>query len=418
MKILQVHNFHDRVGGEDLSVNAEADLLRARGHEVVPFHVNNRDAKAKRFGGAAGLIYNVGARWSLSSLIADTSPELVHITNTFPLLSSSVYDAVAHHRLPLVQSIRNYRYGCVNGYLYRDGEKCTKCLRRTVLWPGAVHRCYGGSLPRSTAAAISLSINRVRDVWRRRVHAFIAISSVIKERNVEAGLPGERIHLKPNFLSGDAPDRHRPVPATLDADPSDHDGYLYAGFLSEPKGVRLLLDAWRSDDRLPPLTFVGEGPLEDDIRTLADGNDRLHFAGRVPPDEVTRRMSRSLAVVVPSMWDEPFGRVTLEALSSGALVVGSDAGATPDMVRHGHNGWLFRSGDVEDLRGQLFAAAATTTETRQSMRRAAYETYLELGTPASNYRTLMDIYQSAIRVAAGGTEPSTQRHDIDPGAVA
>lgn len=396
MKIIQCHNFYARVGGEDLSVRSEAELLKRHGHEVIPFYAYNSDAKDRLFGGAKEILFNRKARAQLTELIDETNPDIVHVTNSFPLLSLSIYCAASNRGVPIVQSLRNFRYSCLNGYLYRNGAPCDRCLHRKVMWPGVVFRCYNNSLPQSAAAATTLSLNRVLGVWKDRVHAFIAISKIVRDKLILAGLPADRMHLKPNFLVAGEPNLS-----------GMGDGFFFAGMLSEQKGVKSLVKAWLGDPTLPSLTIAGEGPLEDFVREHSHRNERLRFAGRLQANEVLEKMSMAKAVIVPSQWDEPFGRVTLEAFSLGIPVIGSNLGATPDMIQHGMNGWLFEGNDLVDLRQQLRSATDVKTEDYRVMRHRSYQTYRSIGTPEANYETLLSIYHSAIQCA--GTPPINNR---------
>ena len=78
-------------------------------------------------------------------------PDVVHVHNTFPLLSPSVYYAVRRNGVCVVQTLHNYRIGCANGLLLRNGMPCEDCVGRAK-WRGTIHRCYNGS------AGISASV--------------------------------------------------------------------------------------------------------------------------------------------------------------------------------------------------------------------------------------------------------------------
>ena len=69
-------------------------------------------------------------------------PDIVHCTNTFPLISPAVYYAARSAGVPVVQSLRNYRVLCLNATLLRDGKVCEDCLGRSLPWPGVMHGCY------------------------------------------------------------------------------------------------------------------------------------------------------------------------------------------------------------------------------------------------------------------------------------
>jgi hypothetical protein len=113
MKILSVHNSYQQPGGEDEVFRQEAKLLTLHGHTVVRCHVHNDEVKNK---GSLELltktIYNTEAYQQVESLIQVNRPDIMHVHNTFPLLSPSVYYAAADNGVPVVQTLHNYRLLC------------------------------------------------------------------------------------------------------------------------------------------------------------------------------------------------------------------------------------------------------------------------------------------------------------------
>src|SRR3974377_130550 len=145
MDVLIIHNSYQQPGGEDGVFNAECALLRARGNRVIPYHVSNDLIKLRsRASVAAGTIWSFGSYAAIRNLIRSEKPQIVHVHNTFPLVSPAVYYAAKREGVPVVQTLHNHRLLCPAATLYRDGAVCTQCLDRPV-WPAVMHRCYRGS---------------------------------------------------------------------------------------------------------------------------------------------------------------------------------------------------------------------------------------------------------------------------------
>ena len=129
--------------------------------------------------------------------------------------------------------------------------------------------------------------------------------------------------------------------------------FLYVGRLAPEKGLAVLLDAFRtlagrrSD---VSLTLVGEGTaaFASDLRERAAGLP-VRFAGRLVPEAVSGEYRRHEALVFPSVWDEPFAVVPLEAMALGLPVVASASGGTPEAVEHESSGVLVPPNDPEAL---------------------------------------------------------------------
>lgn len=128
----------------------------------------------------------------------------------------------------------------------------------------------------------------------------------------------------------------------------------FVGRLSPEKGPSVFVrSALLLHSRVPEAHFVmvGEGPLEPDVRLLAQRfglEGRLHFAG-------TRRdmpaVYNALDVIVSSSHSEAMPLALMEAMASGLPVVATRVGGVPELVEHGETGWLVAPADFDDIAG-------------------------------------------------------------------
>lgn len=216
MKILLLHNHYRIRGGEDSVFEAERDMLRSAGHAVETWETHNDDlregggplARLRLF---ARTVWNGAAYRELRARLRRDRPDIVHVHNFFPQFSPSVFWACAKERVPVVLTLHNYRLACLTGYLYRPetgNAVCEKCLGRSP-WPGVVRRCYRRSLAASLALAAMLVVHRLLGTWRRKVTRYIALTEFAKQKFVEAGLPAEKIMVKPNVVVVNHPQPRR-----------------------------------------------------------------------------------------------------------------------------------------------------------------------------------------------------------------
>ncbi len=204
MKILLCHNYYQQRGGEDESFVAEAAMLEAHGHEVLQFTLHNDSIKtANLLTTATQTWWNQQVYRKLRDLIRSTGPAIMHCTNTFPLISPAAYYAAQAERVPVVQSLHNYRMFCLNGCFFRDGVVCENCLGKAVPWPGVVHNCYRDSRIASLTVAGMTTLHRILPTWLRTVDRFTTLTDFARRKFIEGGLPAERIAVKPNFLPVD-----------------------------------------------------------------------------------------------------------------------------------------------------------------------------------------------------------------------
>jgi glycosyltransferase involved in cell wall biosynthesis len=384
MKLLAVHNYYQQAGGEDAVFEAETQLMEDHGHRVIRYTAHNDQVwqlSAPRLAGKT--IWNAAVHHDLVRLLKQERPDIVHVHNTLPLISPSVYYAARTVGVPVVQTLHNYRLLCPSALLFRDGHLCEDCLHRAVPTPGVRHRCYRGSRSASAAVAAMLTIHRAIGTWRRDVDRFIALTEFAREKFVAGGLAPEKIMVKPNFTR----------------DPETRAGggtyALFVGRLSPEKGYRVLLESWPRLAARIPLVVIGDGPGTDEVAcAAAQAQAGVQLLGRRSAAEVRSAMAAARFLVFPSLWYETFGLTIIEAYAVGIPVIASKLGAMSTLVQHGHTGLHFRPGDPDDLVRQVEWALAHPAEMDQ-MGKNARLTYEAHYTPERNYAMLMDVYKLA-----------------------
>ncbi len=382
MKILQVHNFYQQPGGEDQVFAAEYEMLTTRGHQVIRYEARNDELLQ-----ISGMRAAVNAHWNNSTyktirrMIRDERPEIVHAHNTFPMISPSLYYAAAAERVPVVQTLHNYRLICPDANLFRDGHICEDCVGSLVPYSALLHRCYRNSFGATAVTASTLAVHRFSGTWTSKVTTYIALSAFAKSRFVKGGLRDERITIKPNFLARD------PGFGAGDG------GYvLFAGRLCEEKGIRVLLDAWQKVGPHTPLKIAGQGALADLCKQKAARLPTIQLLGQLDRSGLLEAIKGAKLVVFPSVNHESGPMIILEAFACGTPVLASDLASLHEFVKNGDNGFYFRTGDADDLAAKL-KAVFTRPELLASMRQSARDSYLQNYTAEQNYALLMDIYR-------------------------
>lgn len=386
MHILSIHNAYQMRGGEDESSELEESLLREHGHHVTRYEEHNdRIASLSPVHLALRTVWSRESYHKVRQHLRQCPTDLVHVQNFFPLISPSVYYAAQAHRVPVVQSIRNYRLICPNGLFFRAGRVCEDCMGKRLPWPGALHACYRQNHAASATVVTMLTLHRLLRTWLKQVNLFIAISQFARQKCIEAGLPEEKIVVKPNFV--------HPDPGMG----SGRGGYaLYVGRLSVEKGLDTLLDAWARLHSPIPLKIVGDGPLAAQVGAVAQRLPHVTWLGQRSRAETQAFMGEAMMLIFPSKWYETFGRVAVEAFAVGTPVIAAKLGAIAELVEHGCTGLHFRPGDAVDLAAQVEWATAHPQQL-QGMRREARAVFAARYTGLVNYRQLMEIYGRACR---------------------
>jgi len=393
MRVLILHNRYRQHGGEDAVAEAETELLRSRGVEVLRLDAHNDADPRVDLKGALGLAFQ--SHWSNESyrgvreICREFRPDVAHVHNFWLRLTPSVHAACHDAGVPTVQTLHNYRLMCANAQFHRDGRRCEDCLGR-IPWRGVVHRCYKDSFLASAAVAHMIVSNRLRGTWMKGVNTFIALSEHSRRLFVQGGIPEERIRIKPNFV----PDAVRTrIP------PSRSSDFLCVGRLSEEKGIDRLLSAWAAVALPVParLLVVGDGPQRASLEQQAIQlgiSPSVSFLGRLPIEEVLPLYGRARAVTLCSLFHECFPRTLVEAMSAARPLIASNAAGLSELVSP-EIGLQFDPQDTNAC-AEAIRRLYRAPELADSMGTAARARYLRQYTPDRNFQTLMDIYESAM----------------------
>lgn len=384
MRVLIVHNAYQQRGGEDSVVDSEAALLRRFGHDVELMTRHNDDvAQMSSLALVKDTFWSAKSAQAFKEVAAAFQPDVVHVHNTFPLVSPSVYWAAGSLRLPVVQTLHNFRLMCPQAMFLREGKVCEDCLGK-LPWRGAVRGCYRGSVAQSTVLASMVSAHRLMGTWQHKVRRYIALNEFCRQKFIAGGLPAERVVIKPNFVESG--------PCAV----GPRHGFLFVGRLSPEKGADVLAHA---AGRAPELVVrvAGTGPEAAVFNGLAN----VDLLGSLAGGAVMREMAGASALVLPSIWYENFPRTLVEAFASGLPVIASRIGALADIVEDGVTGLLFEPGNGEDL-AQKMQWMAAHPDKAGAMGLEARRRYEQLYSPEVNVRQLVEIYDAAIADNPGG----------------
>jgi glycosyltransferase involved in cell wall biosynthesis len=396
-RILLGHNFYASTApsGENQVYEVEHALLLKHGHAVEVFNRHSDEIRAR---GPAGVVMGAFATpWNpwmaraVQKRVEQSQIDLVHVHNTFPLLSPAIFHAIGK-RAARVLTLHNYRLFCPAAIPMRDGRVCTQCLDKRSPIPAMVHGCYRGSRVATLPLAVSVGLHRALGTWTNEVDAFICLSEFQRNMMVKAGLPAEKVHVKPNFYPGNP----APVPWA-----QRKPCVVFAGRLSAEKGVVNLLRTWQAwGAGAPELVMVGDGDLRPELERMAVGLP-VKFLGQLVAAQAQAEIANARLQILPSECFEGFPMVVREAFAFGTPAAVSNLGPLPSIVVHGQSGVVFEPGNPQALLGVV----RTTWETPGLLERLGHGARAEFEvkyTEEANYATLMNIYKQAIEVSKHG----------------
>lgn len=351
-------------GGADVDLYQVADGLQRVGHEVRLFVVHEEGSwergafapdgfpiPATRLDFAAGRL-SAGDLCARVRAVVDTwQPDLVFLCDGY-FLKPHVALALAHH--PLVLRYYAHEMACHRDILrYKDGAVCPNAYLRT---PDVCRQC---ALEFHKPALRQMQLNAWRSEYLLAEAYAPGYHALAREalRRSRAGIvynSGMQRLLEPHCprtlsISGGVDAEayvYTPPPAR---GAEDTKTILMPGRGEDPaKGLSVLLEACEM--------LLGE---RSDFRVVAtmpqDQCDApfVRAVGWASRDEMAALYREADLCVVPSVWDEPFGLVAVEAMASGRVVCASRVGGLQDIVAHRESGFLFERGDSAELAKQL-----------------------------------------------------------------
>lgn len=382
MRLLVIHNTYRESGGEDIVVDQELDLLRRRGHDVLPVIFNNSAIRSALDRAAVTLRVgmNSASAERLATVVSAFRPDIAHVHNFFPLVSPGALEVVVRSGVPIVQTLHNFRVVCPGALLLREGRPCEDCVGASR-WPAVRAKCYRGSAVGS--AAVAYMGRAFRSVVDRHPHliTLVALTQFARSRFLADGFAERQVIVRPNF----APD--------IGPGFGTRDGrLLYVGRLSAEKGVDTIVKA--AADIKAVIEIVGDGPESTRLRSVAPKN--VIFSGRVSREQVATKLRSASAILAPSCCYEGFPMIVAEAMACGTPIIASDIGSLAEVVEDRKTGRLAPMDDVAawaTIVNDAIDAPAKLKQWGQYARR----TYDKLYDEDNGYSSLMKVYDHALK---------------------
>lgn len=382
-KVLIIHNYYQIPGGEDTVVANEKNLLEEHGHEVLLYTRHNSQLKhlkkLQKLLLPFTTIFNFQCYRDVKKLIKTENIDIVHVHNTLNMISPSVYYAGIHSKVPVVQTIHNFRLLCPGATFYRDGHICEECLEKG-LGCAVKHRCYRGSKIQTLACVISTKIHRMLGIYGK-LH-YICLTDFNREKLLHMKqIKEKQIYVKPNFVKEEG----KIIPWE-----ERKNQFIYVGRLEEIKGIRILLEAWKHlGEDAPRLQICGEGPLEAWAKQFVEENhlSKVELSGYIENHRIKEMIGRSRALILPTQVYEGFPMTIAEAYGKGTPVIASNMGNAGDLVIPGVTGIRF---DYQSAS----ALADTVRDFAGYDPAGIYEFYKENFSARINYQKLKNIYDT------------------------
>ncbi|MEM7591698.1 MAG: glycosyltransferase family 4 protein [Cyanobacteria bacterium P01_A01_bin.83] len=349
-------NYHIH-GGSDRYQFILSNLLHQHGHCVIPFAAdspkNESTPWSRYFAPEVNFasptlidllrfIYSKPAESAIKNLIEDVPIDIAHLHIYYGKLTASILEPLRQARVPIIQTLHEYKIVCPVYTLISDGEICQACQGKNF-WHAMRKRCNRGSLSRSMLSSMESYVSRAFGSISKIDH-FITVSHFQRKKMIELGIPAEKLTTVHNFID------------TSEIEPNYRPGeyLLYFGRLEDYKGIFTLVEA-ASTLKNVPLLIVGDGEARFELEKVIEKRNLQHIKllGFKQKDELLPLIRNSICTIAPSEWYETFGFTLVESFAHGRPVIASRIGGMTEIVTDTVDGYLVSPGNVEELQSRM-----------------------------------------------------------------
>ncbi|HDY70021.1 MAG TPA: glycosyltransferase family 1 protein, partial [Actinobacteria bacterium] len=368
MRILQINRLWRPSSSAGRYMLELSRLLEQRGHEVIPFAVQDpgnqasaysslyvsplnllnpfRMSLGKILGTGARVLYSREARNRAAALADYSRPDIAHVHKIDLHMSPSVLPPLSRRGVGIVMTVHDNKLFCPARQSYQSGAACYRC--RPYHYGGCIRgTCVDGSRLASSLGATELLAHDLLHAYTGKVDCFIAPSWYMADRLAARGVTGSQVAVIPYFVDTDA---WRPSGS------GDGEYALYSGRLLPREGIKILIKAFAALPQVP-LKIAGTGILDHQARKLAWelGAENIEFLGYRTAEETRSLLAGSRMLCLPYESPGNVPQIVLQAFAMGVPAIGTSIGGLPEVIRHGRTGMLAQPGDVDSLKEVVFA---------------------------------------------------------------
>lgn len=329
--VLILHNTYLYTGGEETVVAAEIESLKINGFKVYYKEYTNANFKFFNFKtllAPFNTIFNIFSFFELLYFIKINKIKIVHAHNIFYTASPSIFWAAKLAGAKTVITIHNYRLFCLSANFFRNKQTCFECSNVNSFKPGLKNKCFKNSWFASFTLAISIRLNDLIGTWANKIDHYIVLNEFAKQLLINKGIDPNKVVLKSNFL---------PITPLNLSPPMRENFYLFAGRITEEKGIRHLIDTFSNTNK--QLTIAGDGDLVDLIKNNATSN--IQYIGLQSKQQIQSLLLQCKALIFPSIWIESMPMTLIEAQSLGTIPIVASSINTNNMIEDGVDGFLY-----------------------------------------------------------------------------
>ena len=352
MKILIVNNYYypNMEGGAEFSVKLLAENLVKSGHEVFVLTMDgDEQAQVLRPEEIHGVkiyrsyskqiyrrrvlkdkghftdkllngfhsIYNPKMNNDSKKVIQALKPDIIH-TNNLVSMSYWIWKYASQKGIPVVHTLRDY--------WLMDPTTNIGGTSKYVVW---LFRAYHRLLSNKFVTVVTSPSDRTLEIFRnygyfKNCQFKRIVNSIPFDKSLLQEICKEKLDRTEEKIR-----------------------FVFAGKVSEYKGIKLLIHAFLKAKINAELVICGTGDLESWIREKH--SEKILLRGRLKQEELFEEYRQADVLIVPSLWEEPFGRIVIEGAQYALPTIGSSRGGIPEIISELNFGKVFDPSDENQL---------------------------------------------------------------------
>lgn len=268
-------------------------------------------------------IYNFQAVRDIEILINTINPDIIHTNNTVSI-SYGVWKIAKRANVKIVHTLRDYWLLDPTTVLGKSNKLFTVLFRKYT-------RYMAGKYPDIVTAPSKYVLKVFRNYNYFLNKETIVIPNSIK---INHSLLNSYYKIKSERNSPDVK-------------------FMFAGYLTSEKGIKELISTFMEIKNNIHLIICGNGPLRDYVKEKAMEDIRIEYRGELIRNELNKAYAEADVLIVPSMWDEPFGRIVIEGAQFLLPTIGSNRGGIPEIIRQLSAGKIINPANKSELRSAI-----------------------------------------------------------------
>jgi len=336
MRVLIIQGVADSllVSGEETVIQNDIFLLKQKGVEVIYKKISiPRSGFISFLKKASALTWSFENYKKIIKWSKNYKPNVIHFHSIIPYLSISVLFASKKCQIPVVQTLHNGRWLCIEGAYYRNKNYCDDCVGSYGI--KGFYRSCKSNLFLSFLLFLNNFIMRKTKILFKFVDKFIAVSDFVREQHLKSKFPDEKILVRNNSFFFSRANPNLPV--------KKKNGVCFAGRISEAKGSDILHHLVKNVDF--DIHIIGNGPGLDLFKNLEKKYSNVKVLGRLSNIETLRVVKASRITIIPSQCGDSFPSIAIESLSQGTPIVASNIGGLSKIVKDSKAGILIDPDD-------------------------------------------------------------------------